>query len=509
MDLFLATLVQLIDPIIILTIFAGVTAGLFAGAMPGLTATMALAVLLPFTFTLPPLTGLVALGAVYMGAIYGGSFAAILVNTPGTPSSIATAFEGYPMAKQGRAIEAIYVATIASAIGGLAGVFFLLLLSPPLARLSLRFGPAEYFWVAMLGLTLIATLSEGSVMKGLLGGALGMMLGTIGVAPIGGETRFTFGLPVLQGGVEMIVALIGLFVLPELYSMASQGKAALVEVSLDSRERSSFWHIFRRMMGMPGNLIRSCVIGEIIAIIPGAGGNIANLVAYNEAKRASRHPERFGTGTIEGLVATESSNNVTVAGSMVPLLTLGIPGAPPDAVILGVLLLHGLRPGIELFTTSGKLTYGFIISMGLAAIAMVPVGMLGGRLIYRVILRTPYYFLVPTIALATILGTFALRNSAADVLIMLILGTLGYLLKQLGVAPAPIVLGLILGTIAEVGFVQTMLGGAAYRFPVLRLFENPLSHILIAMTAFSAAWPYLQALYRRLRSGAAKRGNGS
>jgi putative tricarboxylic transport membrane protein len=298
----------------------------------------------------------------------------------------------------------------------------------------------------------------------------------------------------------MIVALIGLFVLPELYNMAAMGRTALGEVTVDSKQKASFWRVCGRVLSMPGNLIRSCLIGEIVAIIPGAGGNIANLVAYNEAKRASRHPERFGTGVVEGLVATESSNNVTVAGSMVPLLTLGIPGAPPDAVILGVLLLHGLRPGIELFTTSGVLTYGFIVSMGLAALAMIPVGLLGGRLIYRIIFRTPYYFLVPTIGLATILGTFALRNSISDVIIMLILGTAGYLLKQIGIAPAPIVLGLILGSIAEVGYVQTMLGGAAYQYPILRLFQSTLSWILIAMVMFSAAWPFVAAMVRRMRN---------
>jgi putative tricarboxylic transport membrane protein len=283
------TFMMLLDPVILLSIVAGVSAGLFVGAMPGLTATMALAVLLPFTFTLPPLHGLVALGAVYMGAIYGGSFAAILVNTPGTPSSIATAFEGYPMSKKGRALEALSIATVASAVGGIAGSVFLLLLSPPLAELSLRFGPAEYFWVAILGLTLIASLSEGSAMKGLLGGALGMIIGTIGVAPIGGETRFTFGMPVLQGGVAMIVALIGLFVLPELYNMAAKGKSALKAVEVDSKSRSSFWAATKTVFSMPGNLIRSCIIGEIIAIIPGAGGNVANLVAYNEAKRAQNN----------------------------------------------------------------------------------------------------------------------------------------------------------------------------------------------------------------------------
>lgn len=502
MDMLYQALISMLDPIVILLIFGGVSSGLFVGAMPGLTATMALAVLLPFTFTLPPLQGLVALGAVYMGAIYGGSFAAILVNTPGTPSSIATAFEGYPMTRNGRGLEAISVATVSSAIGGVAGTLFLLFLAPPLAKLSLRFGPAEYFWVAMLGVTLIASLSEGSFMKGLLGGAIGMLLGTIGVAPIGGETRFTFGLPVLQGGIEMIVALIGLFVIPEIFTMAALGRTALADANVSAGSSKSFGRVVQKVLSMPGNLIRSCIIGEIIAIIPGAGGNIANLVAYNEAKRASKQPERYGTGITEGLVATESSNNVTVAGSMVPLLTLGIPGAPPDAVILGVLLLHGLRPGIELFTTSGVLTYGFIISMGLSALAMIPVGLLGGRVIYKIIFKTPYYFLAPTIALATVLGTFALRNSITDVFIMLILGTIGYLFKQIGVGAAPIVLGLILGGIAEMGFVQTILSGAAYRFPVLRLFQNPLSWILITLVVVSAAWPYLSAIFRRFRNTA-------
>lgn len=500
MELFIEAFIQLLTPEIIITIFVGVTAGLFVGAMPGLTATMALAVLLPFTFTMPPLNGLVALGAVYMGAIYGGSFAAILVKTPGTPASIATTFDGFPMAKSGRAIEAISAATIASVVGGLVGVAFLLLLAPPLAQISLKFGPAEYFWVAMLGLTLIASLSEGSLLKGLLGGSVGVFLGTIGVSPIGGETRFTFGMPVLQGGIEMIVALIGLFVLPELLNMASQGKASLTAVTMSSKKRGTFLRSLKTVFSMPVNLIRSCLIGEVVAIIPGAGGSISNLVAYNEAKRASKHPEEFGKGAVEGLVASESSNNVTVAGSMVPLLTLGIPGAPPDAVILGVLLLHGLRPGLELFTTSGKLTYGFIISMGLAALAMLPVGLLGGRIIYRVILKTPYYFLLPTIALVTILGTYSLRNSIADVFIMLILGSVGYLLKEVGIESPPIVLGLILGGIAEVGFVQTILLGAAYSYPALKLFENPLSKFLVILMVLSFASPYISALVRRLRN---------
>ncbi len=499
MDVLTAALGQLFVPYHLVIILGGTTVGLFVGAMPGLSATMALAVLLPFTFAMPPLAGLIGLGSVYMGAIYGGAFSAILINAPGTPSSIATTFDGYPMAKSGRAEEALAAATVASVIGGLFGVFALLVLAPPLAAFSLRFGPPEYFWVAVLGLTLIGSLSSGSLLKGLLGGALGVLLSIIGVSPIGGESRFTYGFPALQGGVELIVALIGLFVIPELLVMAGTGIAALTRTSLGTRRKGVFWPTAKRVLSMPGNLLRSVVIGEIVSVIPGAGGNIAGLLAYNEAKRASKHPEEYGKGSLEGLVASESSNNVTVAGSMVPLLTLGIPGAPPDALILGAMLMHGLRPGAELFSVSGVLTYGFILSMGLSALVMLPIGLLGGRLIYETVVRVPPYFLVPTIATMAILGSYALRNSMTDVMIMLVLGITGYVLKELGFHPAPIALGLILGPIAETGFVQATLMGSSLDYPFLKLFESPLSRILIGLSVLAIVWPYLTAWRQRRR----------
>lgn len=494
MEQLLEALLSILQPHMLLTILVGVTGGLFVGALPGLTAAMALAVLLPFTFTMDALQGLVALGAVYMGTIYGGAFAAILVNTPGTPSSIATTFDGYPMAQQGRAYQAICAATVASVIGGILGVLALLLLAPPLARLALVFGPPELFWVAILGLTLIASLSEGSILKGLLAGGLGMMLATIGVSPVGGETRFTYGLPPLQGGVELIVALIGLFVIPELLLMAARGRGALTEVVLGRGGLGDFLHMAAEVLKKPVNLIRSAVIGQLIAVIPGAGGSITSLVAYDAARRGAKDPESFGKGNVEGLVASETSNNVMVAGSMIPLLTLGIPGAPPDAVILGVLMLHGLRPGIELFTVSGVLTNGFILSMGLAAVIMLPVGLLGGRLIYLTIVKMPYYFLVPSIALVTILGTFALRNSMVDVLIMLLLGAAGFVLRNLGIPLSPIVLGLILGEIAELGYTQAVLAGAAYPIPQMKLFESTLSQVLIVLIVVAIAGPQLARL---------------
>ena len=497
MEMFTAALASILTLQSLATILVGVTAGLFIGALPGLTATMALAVLLPFTFNMEALQGLVALGAVYMGSIYGGAFTAILINTPGTPSSIATTFDGYPMARAGRAFEAMASATMASVIGGLFGVVMLLLLAPPLARLAVVFGPTQMFWVAMLGLTLVASLSSGSLIKGLLAGTFGLLLSAVGVSPIGGETRFTFGFPPLQGGIELIVALIGLFIVPELLSMAAKGRAALDEEVSLTRAGVSIWHIAKRVLGHPVNLIRSCIIGQLVAIIPGAGGNVTSLVAYNEARRWSKDPDSFGKGNVDGVVASESSNNVMVAGSLIPLLTLGIPGAPPDAIILGVLLLHGLRPGLDLFTETGVLTNGFILSMGVAALFMLPVGLLGGRLIYRMMTNTPYYFLVPAIAMVTILGTYALRNSLLDVLIMLGLGIAGYFLRLLGLYAPPIVLGLILGGIAETGYVQTVIIGAARAIPHAGLIADPLSQVLAGLVVIAALTAVLPAFMGR------------
>ncbi|BAS27161.1 tripartite tricarboxylate transporter permease [Limnochorda pilosa] len=482
----------------LLLVFAGVTVGLVFGALPGLTATMAVAVLVPFTFTMDPTSGLILLGAVYMGAIYGGAFSAILVNAPGTPSSIGTTFDGYPMARQGRGEEAIIGATVASVLGGLAGVVALLFLSPPLADLSLRFGPPEYFWVGVFGLTIVASIASGSLLKGLIGALFGLLIGTIGLAPVGGEVRFTFGQPVLQGGVELIAALIGLFCIPEVLVLAAQGQQETHMLSYRHRP-GVLWETTRKVLAMPANLIRSAVVGTVIGILPGAGGNVANLVAYNEAKRASKHPERFGTGVLEGVVATETANNAVVGGGLIPLLTLGVPGAPPDAIIYGALLMQGLHPGAELFSTSGDITYTFILSVGLAALAMMPVGLVLGRGLHRVVSRVPTSFLAPTILFLTIIGSYAIRNNVLDVAMMFVFGAIGYAFKRFGFHPAPIVLGLILGGIAEQGLVQALLMGVRYQPRWLILFDRPISWVLIGLSLLSLAWPLVSAWAARTR----------
>jgi putative tricarboxylic transport membrane protein len=481
----------------LLVVLIGTTIGLFVGSLPGLTATMALALLVPFTFAMDPLNGLVLLGAVYVASMYGDAYPAILINTPGTPGAIATTLDGYPMAKKGRAELAILAATVASVTGGVLSVLFVVMLAPPLTEIAIRFGPAQYFWVAVLGLSLIAALSTGSLLKGLLGGAIGMLLGTIGVSPIGGESRFLFGTPALQGGVELLVALIGLFAIPELIRLAA---TAHKTVKPDfARGAEKLTNVFRAAFVPPLNVIRSSVIGLVIGIIPGAGNNVAGLVAYSEARRAARDPDSFGKGNVQGVVASESSNNAAVAGSVVPLLTLGVPGSPPAAVMLGALMMHGIRPGTALFAETGDLAYGFILSLGLAALVLLPVGILGGRMIFRAVAAVPLAYLVPVIGFMTILGSYSLRNNVVDVFIMLGLGLFAYVVRQFGIHPAPIALGLILGPIAEQGFGQAMLMGTARHGPdyaFLGLFDSPLSWMLIALTVLTVAWPYLRGRKR-------------
>ncbi len=480
-----------------LFVLAGTVSGMMMGALPGLTATMAVALLVPFTYTMSPIAGLVTLGSIYMGCIYGGAFSAILINTPGTPSSIGTTFDGYPMACQGRGEEAIIGATVGSAIGGLFGVVALIFLSPPLADIALQFGPAEYFWVGVFGLTIISSLSAGAFIKGITGAAFGVLISTIGIAPIGGDVRFTFGMPSMQGGVELIVMLIGLFCIPELLNVVLKGIRDHQRIEF-KRTSGVLGETVRKVLGMPGNLLRSSIIGTVVGILPGAGGNIANLVSYNEAKRASKTPEKFGTGILDGVVATETANNAVVGGGMIPLVTLGIPGAPPDAIIYGVLMLQGLRPGPELFSTRADITYTFMLAVGLSAIVMIPVGIFGGRLLTRFVAALPARFLVPGIGILTIVGSYAIRNNYTDVILMLLFGIAGFGLRFLGFTGPPIVLGLILGPIMEAGLVQTYLMGQAYSSPWFALFVNPISWVLIAMSLLSLLWPYMAPLKKWL-----------
>lgn len=486
----LDNLLQALTPLHIMLALGGVIAGTVIGSIPGLTATMAVAVLVPITFTMPPTSALILMGAIYTGAIYGGAYAAILLNTPGTPSAIATTFDGYPMARRGDGDLAVTLACLASVVGGLIGAFFLLVLSPPLAEIALAFGPVEYFWLAVFGLTLISALSRGNLLKGLIGACLGLLLSTIGVAQISADVRFTFGSQVLIGGIETVSALIGLYCVPVLMDLVATSdqhlkvKDAIRGFRLRESLAISWRHKF--------NLLRSSVIGTLVGILPGAGGSIAGLVSYSEARRTSKNSDEFGKGAAEGIQATESANNATVGGGFIPTLVLGIPGTPPDAVILGALLIQGVRTGPSLFAGEGSIVYTFIFGLFIATILMLPTGLLIGRYAYKTIITVPKAMLVPTVAFMTMIGTYAIRNSISDVIIMIVMGVFGWLLNRVGFSPSPIVLGLILGSIAEQGFVQAWTIGSATEDLSGMFFGRPISIAIVLFTLMTLFYPLIK-----------------
>lgn len=487
-------LLSAITPLNLMLALLGVGAGTIIGSIPGLTATMAVAVLVPITFTMSPDSALILMGAIYTGAIYGGAYAAILLNTPGTPSAIATTFDGYPMAKRGDGDLAISVACLSSVVGGLVGAFALLLLAPPLAEAALAFGPVEYFWLAVFGLSLIAALSTGDFLKGVIGACFGLLVAMIGISETSAEVRFTFGSNTLLGGIETVSALIGLYCIPVLIDLV-----ATPNRHLDTPEQTRGFRLpeaLKIMMINKFNVVRSSVIGTLVGALPGAGGSIAGLVAYSEARRVNKGEEEYGEGNPGGIVATESANNATVGGGFIPTLVLGIPGTPPDAVILGALLVQGVRTGPTLFSEGADIVYTFIFGLLLATVLMLPVGLLIGRFAYGAIVKAPKAALVPAVAFMTVIGSFAIRNSVSDIGIMVVLGIVGWLASKRGFSPSPIVLGLILGRIAEEGFVQSWTIGDAIGNLWGQFFGRPLSMVIIAMTLMSFLYPFWPQIRR-------------
>lgn len=485
MDL-LGYLLDALTPFNLMLALVGVVLGTVIGALPGLSATMAVAVLVPFTFTMDPAGGLIALGAIYTGAIYGGAYAAILVNTPGTPSAIATTFDGFPMAKRGDGGLAVSLATFASVAGGIVGAIALLLLAPPLAKVALAFGPTEYFWLAMFGLTLIAALSVGNTVKGLIGACLGLFLSMIGVAVVGGDVRYTMDAQRFLAGIDLTSAIIGLYCVPVILDLVATGDPHLKPSSSGGLRINQG---LRMAWARKFNIIRSSIIGTVIGILPGAGGSIAGLVSYSEARRASKDPASFGKGNPDGVVATEAANNATVGGGFIPTLVLGIPGTPPDAIILGALLVQGIKIGPTLFTTDGNTVYTFIWGLLIATVLMLPVGLLIGRYAYGFIIKVPKAVLAPTVALLTIIGSFAIHSNVDDAQLMVVLGLIAWILNRYGFQPSPIVLGLVLGSIAEQGFVQTwLIGNATGHLPEM-FFNRPISIGIIVAAAVTIVFP--------------------
>lgn len=473
----------------LLAMFGGIFAGLIVGALPGFQANMGVALLLPLTYGMGPDTGLLMLCSLYAAAIYGGSLTAILFSTPGTTASAASAIEGFELTKQGKAGTAIRVATWSSCIGGLLGAFSLLFISPPLSLLSLKFGPLEYFLLAVFGLATISSIASGSTVKGLIAGSLGFLFSTFGMDINSGFPRFVFHLPILVSGIPFVPAVIGLFAMSQVLNMVekSLGNVGSGIAAYDKNDWSFFLSrdLFRQIR-IP--IIRSYLIGLIMGVLPGAGADVASWVSYQQAKRFSKNPEKFGHGAIDGLASAEVAKNSDTGGALIPLFTLGIPGSSTAAILLGALVMNGLVPGRELFTKYGQITYTVILGFIFANILMGVIGLWVARYFAR-LTNINTAILAPMIATLTVVGSFALGNDINDVWIMLIFGIIGYFMQKRGFHPAAMVLGLILGPMAETGYRQSLI--LAKGSLLTYFIGRPISIILLGLIIVSLFGPML------------------
>ena len=456
----------------------GVLGGVILGALPGLTATMGVAILLPFTFGMDSTPALVMLIGVYIGGIYGGSIAAILLKTPGTPASAATVLDGHTMALKGMAAKALSIAAVASFIGGLLSTVILIAVSPLLADFALRFNAPEYFALALFGLTIIASVSAKSIMKGLLAGTIGLLVSMIGLDPISSVPRFTFGIMDLYSGISLIPVLIGLFAISEGLSQLEKLSANKLDTPPKFSYKLLSFSDFKKILPTS---IKSGLIGTSIGSVPGAGADISAFACYNEAKRSAKNPEEFGNGSMHGLAAAEAGNNGVTGGSLVPLLTLGVPGDAVTAVLLGALIVQGLTPGPLLFTQNPEIVYGIFSSMILANVVMLLVGLLGIRFFCRII-EVPKIIMIPIIIFLSIIGAYAINNSMFDVGVAIFFGLLGFVLNKLEVPSSPILLAVILGPMAETNLRKSLI---MYEGSWSFLYDRPIALAFILFAAFS------------------------
>jgi putative tricarboxylic transport membrane protein len=473
----------------------GTFAGIYIGAIPGLSVTMAVSILISFTFKWDVNHALALISGIYLGGVYGGSRSAILLNIPGAPAAIATGLDGYPLAKRGEAGQAIGLTTIISVYGGFIGILALAVAAPAVSSLALKFGPREYLLLAIWGILLVGSLSGESLSKGIFAGALGALISCVGLDPMTGEQRLTFGNLQMSAGISYIAAMIGFFGVSEVIAQLHELKLKAIKQNVSKIIPS--WALVRKHLPLA---TRTSAIGVVVGALPGAGGDIAALMAYDHAKRTVKNPSRpFGEGAYEGLVAPESANNASVGGAYVPMLTLGIPGDAVTAVIIGALYIHGLKPGPLLMIETPHLFWFIVGSLTLANVFLLFFGLTGIK-IFAKIVETPKPVLLPLILVLSAVGAYAINNNPVDVYWMLGFGLLGYFLKMYGFQVGPVVLGMILGPLMDRSYRQTMLStGEDVGLFITEFFTTPLSAIILAALVFTlvsqTAW------YKRLRYG--------
>lgn len=466
-----------LNPDLIFLIFMGTFVGVLVGALPGLSSSMAIALLLPFTLYLEPIESIALMSALYCAGTFGGSITAILINAPGAPPAAATAFDGYPLAQRGEAGKALGISAISSAIGGIISVFALLFFAPLLARVAYSFGPPEYFALALFGISMLASIGSESPAKNIIGGLIGLLLATVGIDLMTGVERFTFGNPELYDGIDFIPVLIGLFAISELINQSLKINQDRLALAVNAVKLPTL----KNLKKIKNTILRSSLIGTFIGVLPAEGSTMAAMIGYNEAKRWSADPEKFGTGEIEGIAGPEAANNAATGGAMVPTLALGIPGSATAAIILGGLQVQGLRPGPYLFEQQPDLLYGIFASMLIANILFIGIGLYGAKYLSRVSL-IPIKILWPIVLCLCIVGAYGLEQSMIDVWIMLIAGIVGYLLKNLGITPAPIIMGLVLGTLIETSLAQSLI---LFEGSWLGFFSRPIALLFISLSLVS------------------------
>lgn len=499
--MFLTIVKDLCTVDVAIALVVGVLGGMIVGAMPGLSGNMAIALLLPITYTMEPIPALVMLMAIYTSAMTGGSISACLLCTPGTPSNAATAMEGYPLTLQGRGLEAVGMSVLSSGVGGVLSAVALLLVAPPLAKVSLLFSSPEYFLISIFGLTILGSLVGNSVVKGLAMGAVGLFIATIGVDANTGVLRYTFGVDRLMSGIQMVPALIGLFTISQVMLTCEDYKEANKSL-LEKNSASLGKKMLPTLKEMPHYLwiqLRCALIGIWVGILPGAGGNIGSWLAYDHVKKYSKHPEEFGHGSLDGLCAIETGNNAVTGGAMIPLMTLSIPGSPTAAIILGGMLIQGLVPGNRLFSQQAETTYTIISGFLLSNILMIVVGLLLARYVVKVT-KVPNSILMPVVASLAMIGAYAINATMFDVGVCLVFGLLGYFMLKFDLSSAALILGLILGGTAEKGLMASI--------PMSRgdllgyFFGRPICVALIVLIVVSVGWPVLSKLLGKKKKSA-------
>ena len=473
-----------------LTIAAGVCLGILVGAMPGLSPSMGVALVVPFTYTMSPTLAIVLLTAIYLAADYGGSITAVMINTPGTPAATVTAFDGYPMTLAGRAGHGLGISLVASTVGGLIGTIILVFFCKPLAQIALSFQSAEYFALAVFGLTSVASVGGKNALRALLMASFGLLLNTIGEDPLSGVTRFTFGIPQLYEGFSLVPALIGLFAISEVLAQIEASNLS----SAHPVDKQSAWPSWADYWRLRFTIVRSSFIGTMIGIFPGAGATIASFVSYDVAKRLSSEPDEFGKGSPHGVAASEASNSSSVGGALVPLLTLGIPGSASTAVLIGALMIHDVQPGPRLIQEHPEIVYGLFASLFIANLLLLLLGGLGSRLWIQVTV-IPKRILYPMILAAAIVGSFSVRHSMFDVGSCVGFGIMGWILKRYQFPVVPIVLGMVLGGIIEENFRQAVLLGG---YPIFVRRPKCLAILLVSAAAMFV--PVFRNLFNSVRT---------